>query len=460
LHGAIEHCTILCSEENSWFRVRHMHGMSGHEHGLVKIVVEVDTTRLAAGQHYSGWLEVAIAQAQVRVQVTVIVSATTIAPTSQSRRRRFWCPILMALLLLGGALFLPSAVRLTAQTDQLLFQHLVQRPSSDFNTISFAVTDGHTLALHLTDVTTGSEQRLGITGWSPAWSPDGVQLIFLSNQSGATQLYLMPTSGGAPKALTSSAEAKSMPIWSPDGSKIAYLAGLPHQGLLRVLDSHTFAWGHRAAALVDSAPLIAAVNHLFGRPGQLGEPVGFTRHFAWSPDGQTLLFDFYREETVQLLHMDAKGVATVVAADSWSPAWSPDGKTIAAVSAKGLFRLTLGSEKRHYLSPRRAQALAWSPTGKTIAVLAPQRSSGLTTTEKRQEPVALWLIDAIDGQETLVAADGVAFAWSPDGRQLAYVTGDKQTADPLLYLWLWTPSAHPTLLAEVGSSVIAWKPTP
>lgn len=460
LYGPIEHCTVVCSEENSWFRLLYAQGMSGQESGLVKLIIEVDTTRLTAGQRYAGWLEIRMEQTYVCVPVKVTARAAAVAQRHRPPYWRILRMLLVALLLIGSALFLPSAVRLAALTDQLLFQHLTLRPSSDANVIGFAAADGLTLTLHLTNLTTGEGQPLNAAGWSPAWSPDGVQLTFLHDQDGVTQLYLMPSSGGALKALTSSAEAKSTPIWSPDGSKIAYLAGPSAQGLLRVLDSHTFAWGNRAAALADSTPLIAAVNNLFGRPGQLGEPLGFTRHFVWSPDGRALLFDFYQGETVQLLHIDARGAITIAASDSWAPSWAPDGKTIAAVSAEGLFRLALDNGTRHYLSSRPVQAPAWSPTGKEIAFLAPQSSSGIATPQERQAPLALWLIDAINGQETHLAADCVAFAWSPDGRRLAYVTGENQTASPLLYLWVLTPGAQPTLLAEVGAPAIAWKPMP
>lgn len=457
LHGPIEQCAVVC-RESAWFRLCYTQGTSGYEHGLVKIVVEVDTTRLTAGQRYVGWLEITVEQTLLRVPVTV--RAAAIAQRTQPNARRILRMALVALLLIGAMLFFPAAIRLAALTDQLLFQHLIPRPASEVNTIGFAAADGPTLSLHLTNLTTGGEQSMKTPGWSPAWSPDGMQLAFLHNPNGITQLYLMPSSGGVPKALTSSADFASAPHWSPDGSKLAYLAGPAHQGVLRIVESRTFAWGNGAAALVDSAPLPAAVNNLFGRPGQLGEPVGFTRHFAWAPDGRALLFDFYQHDTVQLLHIDNQGVVTVVARDSWSPAWAPDGKTMAAVSAEGLFHFTFGDEKRHYLSSRPAQAPAWSPTGKALAFLAPQGSPGLVTTQESQQSLALWLIDAIDGQESFVADDCVTFAWAPDGRRLAYVTGANQAASPLLYLWVLPPGAQPTLLAEVGAPMIAWKPTP
>src|SRR6186997_691951 len=47
--------------------------------------------------------------------------------------------------------------------------------------------------------------RLTPVGWnvnSPAFSPDGATVYFLSAKSGSSQLYAIPTAGGAPKQLS------------------------------------------------------------------------------------------------------------------------------------------------------------------------------------------------------------------------------------------------------------------
>src|SRR5690606_11310835 len=57
---------------------------------------------------------------------------------------------------------------------------------------------------------------------SPRWSPDGNQLVFVSNRSGKNQLYIMPTSGGEARRVTKVKNGATNPIWSPDGKKIAF----------------------------------------------------------------------------------------------------------------------------------------------------------------------------------------------------------------------------------------------
>jgi dipeptidyl aminopeptidase/acylaminoacyl peptidase len=63
---------------------------------------------------------------------------------------------------------------------------------------------------------------------SPAWSPDGTQLAFVSARGEdwdidlVTDLYVMPSAGGEPECITQSDGSCDGPVWSPDGTSIAY----------------------------------------------------------------------------------------------------------------------------------------------------------------------------------------------------------------------------------------------
>ena len=59
---------------------------------------------------------------------------------------------------------------------------------------------------------------------SPAWSPDGSKLAFVSNRKGSPQLYVMPSSGGEPTRLTFQGNYNQTPDWSPRGDLIAFTA--------------------------------------------------------------------------------------------------------------------------------------------------------------------------------------------------------------------------------------------
>ncbi|MFB6491643.1 S9 family peptidase, partial [Xanthomonas perforans] len=72
-------------------------------------------------------------------------------------------------------------------------------------------------------------KRLTPEGWnvnSPALSPDGKTVYFLSSKSGSQQLYAQPMAGGTPQQLTAFAVDVDSYKLSPDGKRIAFSAGV------------------------------------------------------------------------------------------------------------------------------------------------------------------------------------------------------------------------------------------
>jgi len=61
---------------------------------------------------------------------------------------------------------------------------------------------------------------------TPQWSPDGRRIAFDSWASGKSDVYVVDSGGGAPRVLTSGALGSWMPTWSPDGQWIYFSRGL------------------------------------------------------------------------------------------------------------------------------------------------------------------------------------------------------------------------------------------
>ncbi|HZW35084.1 MAG TPA: S9 family peptidase, partial [Isosphaeraceae bacterium] len=58
----------------------------------------------------------------------------------------------------------------------------------------------------------------------PRWSPDGKTIAFVSSRGGSAQVWLLPIDGGEPRQITQLPIDVSGPIWSPKGGKIAFTA--------------------------------------------------------------------------------------------------------------------------------------------------------------------------------------------------------------------------------------------
>ena len=72
--------------------------------------------------------------------------------------------------------------------------------------------------------------RLATQG-SPAFSPDGTQIAFVSNKDGSPKIYIIPVpAAGAniseikPTLISKANRENSAPSWSPDGTKLSYCA--------------------------------------------------------------------------------------------------------------------------------------------------------------------------------------------------------------------------------------------
>lgn len=79
-------------------------------------------------------------------------------------------------------------------------------------------TDGKTPPRQLTSA--GKKDR------RPRWSPDSKRILFESNRSGESQLWVIDLDGGEARQLTTICTEASNAIWSPDGKHIAFVSAV------------------------------------------------------------------------------------------------------------------------------------------------------------------------------------------------------------------------------------------
>jgi dipeptidyl aminopeptidase/acylaminoacyl peptidase len=104
--------------------------------------------------------------------------------------------------------------------------------SPDGNRLAFVVTEpakGERRARHIWiyEKQSGSIRQFTYSAKSdffPRWSPDGMQLAFLSDRDEQLQVYAMRANGGEASALTKGKRGVKNFAWSPDGKQIAFLA--------------------------------------------------------------------------------------------------------------------------------------------------------------------------------------------------------------------------------------------
>lgn len=150
---------------------------------------------------------------------------------------------------------------------------------------------------------------------SPAWSPDGNQLAYVSFESRKPVVYVHNVSTGKRRLVANFKGSNSAPAWSPDGNTLALT-------LSRDGGSQLF--------------LLAANG---GEPRRLIQSSNIDTEPVFSPDGQSIYFVSDRGGTPQIYRVSTSGQGveriTFTGTYNISPAISPDGRWLAYISRVG-----------------------------------------------------------------------------------------------------------------------------
>lgn len=162
----------------------------------------------------------------------------------------------------------------------------------------------------------------------------------------------------------------------------------------------------------------------------------YVRNVSLSPSGARAAFELRGEiVTLPAEKGDDRNLTQSAAAHDRSPAWSPDGKSIAWFTDEtGEYELRIAPQEARGAVRKLALAGAgfyetpkWSPDGKWI-----------TYTDNSH---SIWALDVASGTSTKVSSNAVYrpapildHSWSPDSKWLAY-TRTGQTQMQAIYLW-------------------------
>ncbi len=212
-------------------------------------------------------------------------------------------------------------------------------------------------------------------------SPDGRTVAFVSDISGAMELWTVPAAGGWPSQLTNLNERVADIRWSPDGQWLVFTSdygGNERRDLFRV------------------AAAGGAVEKLSDTKLSESEP-------RFSPDGKRLAFtaDPDREFHFQLhvMDLDSRKITRLTheAVKLQGPLWSPDGKTI-AINRSGdeqkgeTLLIDAATGAKVVIEPPVKDGILWpeafAPDGKGLLLLARNKDGFVQLAVQNLQPAA------------------------------------------------------------------------
>lgn len=299
------------------------------------------------------------------------------------RHTRF-APVVAIALLIGSAVIAQGA---EPSIDQMLSLRRAGSPavSPDGRSVAYTVRDTDLVAnryvtqIWLADAATGETRALTFgakSNTSPAWSPDGRKLAFVSERGEKRQVWWLDMTGGEPEKLTAAEEGVTAFAWAPDGARIAFTAPEADDDERKARDKR---YGELERG--DDRGRAHLWLHALGtaRAKRLTEGAMAVGDFSWSPDGRAIAFDHQSDDALgsdSTKDISVVEVATgkVRALVRWRgpdghPVWSPDGQRIAFETA--------------------AEAAGWYYTNGMIAVVPAAGGTPSVLTRDFDEDVSL-----------------------------------------------------------------------